>query len=194
MNSAPRKTGIAAIPEVAWGTHLCIFYDSVENLLDLLPSYFRAGLEQNERCFALATPEVSAERLEAALRPTIADYDALVASGAIQVIASSEIYGEPGQFDRARAVALWRDKINIADTLAAGYAGLRGFGDDAWLESRHWDSFSEYEADVDSVVHDEPILLLCAYPIDDRRAGDVFTVARNHDIVIFRQEQAWRVL
>ena len=33
-----------------WGTHFCNFYESRKDLLDMLLSYFKAGLEDNEFC------------------------------------------------------------------------------------------------------------------------------------------------
>ena len=45
-----RETGIAAIGAVPWGTHLCQFYDTKQDLVDTLVPYFKLGLENNEFC------------------------------------------------------------------------------------------------------------------------------------------------
>jgi hypothetical protein len=45
-----RETGIHAIGAVPWGTHLCQFYDTKQDLVDILLPYFKAGLENNEFC------------------------------------------------------------------------------------------------------------------------------------------------
>lgn len=34
VDSALRKTGIRVMGEMPWGTHICVFYDSKEDLLD----------------------------------------------------------------------------------------------------------------------------------------------------------------
>jgi len=50
MNEPTRKTGIVIIGEVPWGTHFCQFYQTPQDLLDILVPYFVAGLESNEFC------------------------------------------------------------------------------------------------------------------------------------------------
>jgi hypothetical protein len=36
--------------EMPWGTHVCVFYDTKEDLLDTCAAYFEAGLQSNEFC------------------------------------------------------------------------------------------------------------------------------------------------
>ena len=43
-----RKTGIDIMGAVPWGTHLCQFYQTKDDLIDILVPYFKAGLENNE--------------------------------------------------------------------------------------------------------------------------------------------------
>jgi hypothetical protein len=38
------KTGISEIGDVPWGTHLCLFYNTKDDLIDFLVPYFKAGL------------------------------------------------------------------------------------------------------------------------------------------------------
>jgi hypothetical protein len=50
MNEKLRKSGIDIAGDVPWGTHICQFYDSKEDLADILIPYFKLGLENNEFC------------------------------------------------------------------------------------------------------------------------------------------------
>ena len=43
-----RKSGIDIVGDVSWGTHFCQFYQTKEDLLDILVPYFKLGLENNE--------------------------------------------------------------------------------------------------------------------------------------------------
>ena len=45
-----RESGISFVGAVPWGTHLCLFYEDKQDLLDILVPYFKAGLENNEFC------------------------------------------------------------------------------------------------------------------------------------------------
>jgi hypothetical protein len=50
VGPALRKTGIRVMGEMPWGTNICVFYDSKEDLLDTCASYFEAGLLSDEFC------------------------------------------------------------------------------------------------------------------------------------------------
>ena len=45
-----RKTGISVVGDMPWGIHFCCFYETKEDLLDILVLYFKVGLENNEFC------------------------------------------------------------------------------------------------------------------------------------------------
>jgi len=49
-NEKNRETGIGIVGTISWGTHLCQFYQTKEDLIDILVPYFKAGLENNEFC------------------------------------------------------------------------------------------------------------------------------------------------
>jgi hypothetical protein len=48
MNKNMRTSGIDIIGDVPWETHFCKFYQTKEDLLDILVPYFKAGLENND--------------------------------------------------------------------------------------------------------------------------------------------------
>ena len=45
-----RKTGISVVGDVPWGTHFCTFYETPQDLLDILVPFFNTGLENKEFC------------------------------------------------------------------------------------------------------------------------------------------------
>ena len=45
-----RPLGIDILKEVPWGTHLCCFYESIEDYFDIVNPYLKTGLENNEFC------------------------------------------------------------------------------------------------------------------------------------------------
>jgi len=44
------KMGSDFIGHVPWGSHVCQFYRTKEDLTDILVPYFKVGLENNEFC------------------------------------------------------------------------------------------------------------------------------------------------
>ncbi len=66
-----RKTGIPALGDIAWASHLCHFYETKQDLLDILLPYFAAGLENNEFCLSVLSDPLNADEAVAALSPQI---------------------------------------------------------------------------------------------------------------------------
>ncbi len=50
MASELRKTGIDVVGDMPWGAHFCYFYETKQDLLDILIPYFKTGLENREFC------------------------------------------------------------------------------------------------------------------------------------------------
>ena len=45
MTPPLRRTGIALVGDMPWGTHFCFFYETIQDLLDILVPYIKAGFE-----------------------------------------------------------------------------------------------------------------------------------------------------
>ena len=55
MNTTLRSTGVNVLGDMPWGSHVCMFYELKEDLLDTVGPYFKAGLKSNEFCGLLPT-------------------------------------------------------------------------------------------------------------------------------------------
>ena len=64
MEKGLRKSGIDIIGEVPWDTHFCLFYQTNEDLLDILLPYFKAGLKDNEFCLWITSEPLDKEAAE----------------------------------------------------------------------------------------------------------------------------------
>ncbi len=67
MGETTRKTGINVIGDAPWGTHFCLFYQTKEDLIDILVPYFKAGLENNELCVWITSEPLNVEDAKTAL-------------------------------------------------------------------------------------------------------------------------------
>ena len=47
MDTSLRPTGIPAVGNIPWGTHICNFFQTPEDLVDTLVPYFKAGLDKD---------------------------------------------------------------------------------------------------------------------------------------------------
>ena len=63
-NEPIRQSGIAVLGSIAWGTHVCLFYETKEDLIEVLVPYFKAGLQNNEFCVWVTCDPLNAEEVE----------------------------------------------------------------------------------------------------------------------------------
>ena len=73
--SAFATTGLQSLGELPWGSHVCQFFSQGSDLRDTLVPYFKAGLENNERCLLVAMEPFTAEDARSALRASVGDFD-----------------------------------------------------------------------------------------------------------------------
>jgi hypothetical protein len=70
-----RNSCIQVIGDLPWGSHFCNFFDSKEDLLQILVPYFKAGLINNEFCLWITFDPITVEEAFKALRKEIPDFD-----------------------------------------------------------------------------------------------------------------------
>ena len=128
MAAELRKTGIDIVGDIPWGTHFCSFYETKEDLLDILVHYFKTGLENSEFCLWVICPLCSKEETKEALRRVIPDVDQRLAAGDIELVSHTEWFLKGGTFNSQRVIDSFLGKLSQA--LARGYAGMRASGDD----------------------------------------------------------------
>ena len=191
-DSAPRNAGIRVLGDMSWGTHICIFYETKEDLLDTNASYFKAGLENNEFCvWAIADP-VTEENAMNSLRRDVADFDRRLAAGQIEVLPGHEWYLKGDQFDLKRITGGWSDKLRGA--LSNGYEGMRVSGNAFWMETNHWKEFCEYEHELDESLAGQKMIVMCTYSLRASRAVDLLDVTRAHQFSVARRNGHWEFL
>lgn len=174
-----------------WGTHFCHFYESKDDLIDILIPYFRAGLEANEFCVWILFDPIGDEEAVQMLRQGVPEADKYIEIGAIEVIPHSQWYLREGIFDLNRAIRGLQAKLTAA--LEKGYAGLRVNGNEAWLTEQDWNTFSDYEHKLNQMIVDLRMIVLCTYPLAVTTARELFAVARTHQFAIAKNNGEWEV-
>ncbi len=187
-----RKSGLKIVGDVTWGSHFCQFYETKEDLLDVLVPYFRAGLEANEFCMWVTSEPLSAEEAKAALGAVVPDLKKRIAGGQMEILDYRQWYVLNGKFNADRVLQGWVDRLEAA--LKRGFEGLRLTGSTFWLEKSLWKNFSDYEAAVDSVIGKYRMLALCTYSLSKCGAFEVMDVVRNHQFALIRQGKRWEML
>src|SRR5271157_6044033 len=192
MPTELRSSGIVSVGDVPWGTHFCHFYQTSEDLLDILIPYFKTGLENNEFCMWIVCDPLAEVDGRQALRNAVPEFDRRLAAGDIQILPHSKWYLREGVFDGQRVIAGWKEKLGRAQ--AAGYTGMRVNGNKTWVTRRNWTNFAQYESEFNRMIVTERILVSCTYPLPERSASDVFDVTRSHEFAIAKRHGSWQVV
>jgi PAS domain S-box-containing protein len=189
---ALRQSGISLLGEVPWGTHFCQFYQSKEDLVDILVPYFKAGLENNEFCMWVTSDPLGPEEGREALSKEIPDLNRHIKEGRIEFLKYSDWYTKGGSFDEERVLSGWVEKMKGAR--ARGLDGLRLSGNTFWLEKEDWASFTAYEQKVNETLHNYRIIALCTYSLEKCKTTEILDVVSNHEFALIRTSGEWRLI
>ncbi|MDT4966419.1 MAG: hypothetical protein QOJ64_1156 [Acidobacteriota bacterium] len=189
-----RKTGISIVGDAPWGTHFCTFYETKQDLLDILVPYFKTGLENKEFCLWIVSKSelITTEEAKDALGEAVSDLEEFLAEGRIEIVSHDQWFLENGVFDFRRVAYGLKEKLDEA--MARGYAGLRLNGSPAWIQAEDANVLREFEGEADHFFADEHIIASCTYPLVDSRAEFLLDVARNHQFAIARRQGKWDIL
>ncbi len=187
-----RKTGISALGSVAWGTHVCLFYKSKQDLITVLVPYFKAGLENNEFCMWVTSEALTAEEAANAMRKGTPDFDEYLKRGQMEIRPYTQWYLEDGTFDGERVLQGQMDKLNKA--LADGYAGIRVAGDTTWVDERIWRNFVDYENQINAKIDRYNMIAVCTYNLDQCEAAEIVDVANAHQLALVGERREWRLV
>ena len=108
------KTGLVIPDRVPWGTHLCQFYETKDDLLEVLVPYFKEGLAANESCIWITSDPMSVEEAKIALRAAVPELEHYLMTGQMEIIPHDEWYLLGGSFKIDAVLAAWCKKAEIA--------------------------------------------------------------------------------
>jgi PAS domain S-box-containing protein len=192
MATTLRDSGIDIIGDVPWGTHFCHFYETKDDILDILVPYFKAGLENNEFCMWVTCDPLTVEEATAALEKQVPDIEARIRQGNMEIVPYDRWYKIDGVFDMERVFDGWIGKLDAA--LDKGMEGLRATGNTAWLEKEDWSDFTEYEETLERIIGGYRMMAICTYSLGKCSAAEVLDVVRNHEYALTKQAGDWQLI
>ncbi|HSM95493.1 MAG TPA: MEDS domain-containing protein [Rhizomicrobium sp.] len=186
-----RDSGISLVGRVPWGSHLCVFCETEQDLVDSAIAYFRPAPASNERCMWIVyEPPHETEALKAVHR--VPEIEAWWKIGGIEILRFPPGYAGHGQLDVAQITAAFHSRA--AEALAKGYDGVRVCVNAHWRKFRLWADINAYERMLDGALLGQRAIALCAYKIEKSSPQDVLDVARTHQCVIARRMGNWEFL
>jgi len=188
-----RNSGIVMVGDIPWGSHFCQFYQTKQDLLDVLIPYFRAGLENNEFCVWVTSDFFTTEEAMHAMSLAVSDFPDYLAKGQMEIFPYTDWYLKGGNFDLQRTLRMWQAKHD--DALSRGFAGTRVTGTPFWIEGRtDWVDFACYEAEINNVIGGMRLLVLCTYSLEKCGVVEIMEVARNHEFALAMNQGAWQMV
>jgi DNA-binding CsgD family transcriptional regulator len=184
-----RETGILPLRRLPWGAHICLFYETDQDLIDATTSFMRAGLIHNESSMWMLPDEISGDIAVAAMRAAIAGFDDYCAAGAIEVQNTREEYRLSAPFSFKKHI-----EAHVAKALSRGFAGLRGCGTALWIANNEWDTYLQFEAQIAEALAGAPAIMLCTYKLSGTHACDLADVAQFHRFSIILRKGKWELL
>lgn len=181
-----RKSGIAFIDDIPWGTHFCAFYETKEDLLAILLPYFKAGLENNEYCLWVVSEPFST--LEAASYLKNAVPSSYLQQ--MEILPHTEWYLKCDGFQGEQLVRRCVDRVNYA--LAKGYDGLRFSGCTTWINNNYWKKFMDYEAALEREIGELKALVLCPYQLSSCGIHQVLDLVSKHQFAFIKSQYDWK--
>ena len=188
-----RQSGIALVGELPWGTHFCQFYKTKKDLTDMLVPYFKAGLENNEKCVLVTSDFLTEEDAKKVLKRSIRGFSNYLEKDQMEIFPYKEWYLKGGNFDLRRTLNMWMEKHERA--LYDGFAGLRVSGNPYWIDNKKdWDDFTDYEAEINKVIGGTKLLVLCTYSLKKCGVSEILDVVKNHEFTLAMNQGVWQIV
>jgi len=187
-----RETGIKFLGQLPWGSHLCVFYGTSHDLIDILVPYFKAGLENNEFCLWITSPSLNTKEAKEASIKKIPKFTQYLKKSQIEFMTYTMVYLKDGVFNMQKALKTMAEKYKQA--LDNGYDGLRGAGYVPWFNKDEWLALTKYEGEVNKAIDKTNILALCAFPFDKCKASELMDIMSTHKYVIDKHNGSFILL
>jgi PAS domain S-box-containing protein len=187
-----RKSGIEVLGDIPWGSHICQFYETEKDLLELLIPFFKAGLENNEFCLWVVADPLTKENVTNELKKAIPNFENFLRRESIEILSHHEWYLNKKTFNPKEIINELNERLVIA--VKKGYEGMRVNGNESWLQQQDWKDFMKYERELNSALRGKRMIVLCAYPLETSNAAAILDIVHAHQQVISKRNGEWQVV
>lgn len=141
-------SGISYVGEISWGTHFCQFYNNRDDLVSSLVPYFKAGIDNNEKCLWVTADPFRADDARAALKNAVPDLTEREKKGQIEILNHEQWYTGNGVMDTPSVLKACASAEQGA--LDKGFNGLRITGNTN--QAKIFERFTQLEVGQNSAL------------------------------------------
>jgi hypothetical protein len=169
--------------------HICLFYGSIRDLLDMVSFYLREGLRKNELCVWIVPEFVGLVAAGVALRNAIKDFDLYLEKKQVRLLDQKEYY-EKSSLENAldNWVRMTQEALDL------GFEGLCVSGDGTSVKWSGWDALLDYENKVEAMLRDLKMRALCTYALDEMAADEMMSLSKCHDLAVSQRDNKMQKL
>jgi len=173
-------------------SHTCLYYESEENLLELVSSFFEQGFRNNELCLWIVPQSLGVDGARVVLNNKIKDLNKYIEKNQFELLSHKDVYFHSGVFNPVDTLASFAKKE--LDVLNQGFSGFRVSGDASWVQEKDWDKMVAYEKDADRLICQRKITALCTYPSRKFDMSKLFTLSFSHQVIIRKENDKTDIL
>jgi PAS domain S-box-containing protein len=178
-----RKSGVALIGDITWGTSFCQFYQTRSDQLEILGPYFKAGLENNELCVLVTGDEPDRENIKQILSPAIPDTEKHIRKGRLEIVSHKQ--WASGRRKPEKSILPRLDKA-----ISKGFDGVRL----AFDFSPDNNPAVPISNELIETISRFNVIALFSYPRDNFDAVGLMEVVKSHQCALIRNSGKWEVI
>jgi PAS domain S-box-containing protein len=186
-----RKFGADQVEAVPWGTHFCQFYQTTQDLIDVLTPYFAAGFRGNEYCIWTTPTAQQGTNTKTFLKQAIPRFNHYLKQEKLSIIDPADFF-VAGKFDPNTILEklLQQEKTAIAN----GFNGLRFASTTFFISQDFWATLIDFETALNHALSSHKIIGLCSYSLTTCSAPNVVEVERNHTGTLLKTANGWGLM
>lgn len=168
---------------LGWHSHVCGFFNGIDEQYRVLRSFITDGFDHGDRAFHLVDPERREEHLRRLVDAGI-DVDEAIVTGQLEVRPWEDGPLHGPRFDQDAWLASFEEILQSGP--AAGYAQTRYLAHMEWAlaDLPGVEDLIEFETRVNYVVPKYEDAVICAYDLTRFDASVVIYALRTHPVVI----------
>ncbi|NLZ53162.1 MAG: PAS domain S-box protein, partial [Thermoanaerobacteraceae bacterium] len=126
------------------------------------------------------------------IKKQVINVDYFIETGQLKIVSHLTWYLERNTFNESILSKKWVDLTK--HTIDNGFDGLRVVADIGWLERSDFDSFNRYEHNVNSVISQLPLIVICLYDIGNVNILQFGKIVKNHGYTLLRDNSELELL
>lgn len=173
---------------VELGTHIIMLYENENDLLEIFPPFFAAGLLNNELCIVVYPNLKLKQKLIKDLAKLV-DIEHYMNGKKIKFIYYKKFYFKNNVFCKEKVYKLIDKKLNQIGF--KDFDGIRGATDMSWVEDAFLKKILIYEEGITEKYRKSHVLIICAYPIKKLAIPDLIDVLQTHILILYKKDKKW---